>query len=339
MTRIPPLEPPYSADVDAILTRWMPPGPAVPPLALFRMLARHPMLRDRMRPLGAGLLAHGELPARVRELVILRTSARCGARYEWGVHAAAFAATAGLDAAALAATALDPAGDVATRADAGDADALVLRIADELHDTATLSAPVFAAAIARFGDRGVLELAAIAGYYHLIAYLLGAAELDPEPWAAAFPEPAPAAPALHRGSCLCGRVRYELTAEPGEFGYCHCTSCRKASGSAHAANAPVDRADFRLVAGAEVLREHESTPGKLRAFCGACGSPIYAYLRATPALLRIRLGSLDTAFTRQPRAHTWVSDKAAWEPVDDGIPAFPEWAPRDVLAQRGTRQP
>jgi hypothetical protein len=142
---------------------------------------------------------------------------------------------------------------------------------------------------------------------------------------------------IHRGSCLCGRVRYELTAELGDFGYCHCTSCRKASGSAHAANAPVDREAFVLVAGQDVLREYESSPGKLRAFCSTCGSPIYAVLAGSP-VLRVRLGSLDTPFTKQPRAHTWVSDKAPWEPIDDGIPQFAEWASRDVLDQRGTRQ-
>ena len=143
---------------------------------------------------------------------------------------------------------------------------------------------------------------------------------------------------MHRGSCLCGAIRYELTAELGDFGYCHCQSCRKASGSAHAANAPIDREHFRLLSGSEVLREFESSPGKLRSFCSRCGSPIYAYLTATPAVIRIRLGSLDTPFTKTPRAHTWVSDKALWEPLDDGVPQFPEWAPKQVLEQRGSRQ-
>jgi hypothetical protein len=60
---------------------------------------------------------------------------------------------------------------------------------------------------------------------------------------------------MHEGSCLCGRVRYEVTGDIGDFGYCHCTSCRKASGTAHAANAPVQRSDFVLTSGAEELRE------------------------------------------------------------------------------------
>ena len=144
---------------------------------------------------------------------------------------------------------------------------------------------------------------------------------------------------MHKGSCLCRNIQYEIEGELGEFGYCHCTSCRKASGSAHSANAGVDRSSFRLVSGADTLREYESSPGKLRAFCSRCGSPIYAYLTASADVLRIRLGSLDTPFSKHPRAHTWVSDKASWEPIDDALPQFPEWAPRKVLSQRGSRQP
>src|SRR5690349_15021200 len=95
--RIAPIDPPYAPDVAAWLAKWMPPGQAAPPLALFRTLARHPSLGDRMRPLGSALLGRGALPPRVRELLLLRTCARCGAEYEWGVHVTAFAAAVGLD--------------------------------------------------------------------------------------------------------------------------------------------------------------------------------------------------------------------------------------------------
>ena len=111
--------------------------------------------------------------------------------------------------------------------------------------------------------------------------------------------------ALYKGSCLCRRVQYEITGEIGDFGYCHCTSCQKASGSAHGANAGVQRSAFRLTSGAEELREFESSPGKIRVFCGRCGSPIFAFLRESNDVIRIRLGTLDTPFTKQPKAHTW----------------------------------
>jgi hypothetical protein len=145
---------------------------------------------------------------------------------------------------------------------------------------------------------------------------------------------------MYQGSCLCGALRYEIDGELGEFGYCHCTSCRKASGSAHAANSPVLRSELRFVTGTETLREFESSPGKFRAFCSGCGSPLYARTTEAPDVLRIRLGTLDTPFHEQPKAHCWVSDKAPWEPLDDHLlPQFAEWAPPSVLLQRGTRQP
>jgi hypothetical protein len=143
---------------------------------------------------------------------------------------------------------------------------------------------------------------------------------------------------MHKGSCLCGGIRYELSAELGDFGYCHCTSCRKASGSAHAANAPIDRAHFHFVGSTETLREYESSPGKFRMFCSRCGSPIYAYIAATRDVLRVRLGSLDTPFPKRAKAHTWVSDKADWDHIEGTVPQFPSFAPKSVLDQRGTRQ-
>lgn len=182
--RIAPLDPPYAPNTAEVLAKWMPPGSPVPPLGLFRTLARHPMLAERMRPLGSGLLAKGSLPPRVRELLVLRTSARTGARYEWGVHAAAFAAQVGLDAAAVECTATARPEELARR---DDDDAVALRFADELHDLGAPSDAVFDAARARWGEEGALEVAAVVGFYHLIAFVLGTARVAPEPWAAPFP--------------------------------------------------------------------------------------------------------------------------------------------------------
>ena len=144
---------------------------------------------------------------------------------------------------------------------------------------------------------------------------------------------------MHQGSCLCGEIRYSVDGEPSDFGYCHCTSCRKASGTAHAANAAVARSDFALSDPQGFLREYQSSPGKHRAFCGNCGSPLYAYLNKSPDEIRIRLGTLDTAFTKTAKAHTFVADKASWEIIYGELPQFDEWAPRDVLVQPGSRQP
>jgi 4-carboxymuconolactone decarboxylase len=179
--RIAPLSPPYPADVAESLAKWMPPGAAVEPLALFRTLARHRTLSDRMRPLGALLLGRGTLPLRDRELVILRTCARNGAEYEWGVHAAAFAAAAGLDAAALDATcARTPGAPLAA------ADLALLAIVDELHDTGTVSDAGWQRTATRFTDEQRLELLVLVGFYHLISFVANGARVEPEPWAARF---------------------------------------------------------------------------------------------------------------------------------------------------------
>src|SRR5215207_6875136 len=122
--RIAPVEPPYDPDTEHMLRKWMPPGSDLDPLRLFRVLAVHPSLSARMRATGAAILGHGLVPARERELMILRTSALCGAEYEWGVHAAAFGAGVGLsaeDAAAVASPSVE-----ASRF--GDRDLLVLRL-------------------------------------------------------------------------------------------------------------------------------------------------------------------------------------------------------------------
>ena len=144
---------------------------------------------------------------------------------------------------------------------------------------------------------------------------------------------------MYQGSCLCGQISYQIEGDLSDFGYCHCTSCRKASGAAHGANAGVERSEFSLSDSHGLLREYESSPGKFRAFCSNCGSPLYAYLSRTSELIRVRLGTLDSVFTKHAKAHTFVGDTASWEEIGGDLPQFDEWAPRDILIQSGSRQP
>src|SRR3954462_13357246 len=133
--RIPPLEPPYAPDTEAMLRKWMPPGSEVEPLALFRTLAVHADRAARMRPLGGGILGHGRIDPREREIVIHRACARAGAEYEWGVHALAFGKPLGLSDEQVAATVHGRPDDPAW----SDREAQLVRLADELHDTCTVS--------------------------------------------------------------------------------------------------------------------------------------------------------------------------------------------------------
>jgi hypothetical protein len=127
-----------------------------------------------------------------------------------------------------------------------------------------------------------------------------------------------------QGGCLCGGIRFRVTGKLGPAGYCHCKQCQRASGSAFAANAAVRTAYFEIAAGADLVTEYESSPGKFRAFCRRCGSPVYSRREAEPEIRRVRLGTLDSDPERRPMAHVWVSSKAPWHSICDTLPQFPK---------------
>ena len=122
------------------------------------------------------------------------------------------------------------------------------------------------------------------------------------------------------GRCLCAGVRYEIDGEIGSVVCCHCSQCRHASGTAFATNASVRAEHFRLVAGHGLLKDYESSPGKFRAFCARCGSPILSRWAAHPDFVRIRLGSLNDDPGSRPLLHVWVGSKAPWFEITDALP-------------------
>ncbi|QIS03516.1 carboxymuconolactone decarboxylase family protein [Nocardia brasiliensis] len=181
--RIAPLRPPYAPDIAAQLAKWMPRETAIEPLALFRTLAVHDELFARMRPLGAGILGHGRVPPRDREIVILRTCARARAEYEWGIHAVLQAPEVGLTPAQIDATAVGTPADPAWSSE----ETALVRLADEIHETASLSDELWLELHARYRDDQVLELVTIAGWYRLLCSLINAAQVPHETWARRFP--------------------------------------------------------------------------------------------------------------------------------------------------------
>jgi alkylhydroperoxidase family enzyme len=180
--RLVPLEPPFTEEVASALTRLMG-GHDVEPLALFRTLAHHGALLERFRQVGSTVLSFGRLDPADRETVIHRTTARCGAAYEWGVHAAIFAPAVGGDAAWLRATWHGTPDDPAFT----PRQALLIRMCDELHDTATLSDATWTALRTAYDDDELVELVCVAGFYHLVSFVCGAFAVEAEPWAAAVP--------------------------------------------------------------------------------------------------------------------------------------------------------
>jgi len=177
MPRLAPLPPPYPASVAEDLVKLMPPG--MEPLGLFTTLAHNPRVLGRVRR--GGLLDPGSISLRQRELVILRTTALCGAEYEWGVHVAFFAAMAELSAAEIAAT-------VSGVLDGfRDDERALLDACEALHQSARVDDALWARLSMHLAPAQLIEVVALAGQYHAISYLTNALALELEPGAARFP--------------------------------------------------------------------------------------------------------------------------------------------------------
>jgi alkylhydroperoxidase family enzyme len=182
--RIAPLEPPYAPDVEAALSKWMPPGSPVEPLRLFRTLVVHDTLASRMRPLGASILGStAKVPAPLREVMIHRTCALTGAEYEWGVHVIGFGKPLGLSKEQLDSTVHGSWTDACW----DNEQSSIFRLADELHTTSTVSDELWAELSAQFDPPQILELLVTAGWYHAISYVCNGARVQHEEWAAQFP--------------------------------------------------------------------------------------------------------------------------------------------------------
>jgi alkylhydroperoxidase family enzyme len=175
-----PATPPFSDHIHQTLERLMPPG--VPPLTLFTTIARSE--RAFQRFMAAGLLDKGPITLREREIMIDRTCARTGSEYEWGVHITLFAEKAAFSKEQVAATKTGPANAAVWTA----REQLILRLADELHDTSTIGDELWAELTAEFADEQILELILLAGFYHSVAYLTNGLRLPLETYGARFPK-------------------------------------------------------------------------------------------------------------------------------------------------------
>jgi len=132
---------------------------------------------------------------------------------------------------------------------------------------------------------------------------------------------------MYTGSCLCGAVQFEINGPIQNIVYCHCSLCRKAQGSAFAANANVANNNFHFVSGENKLSAYQSTPGQTKFFCKICGSPIISKKISKPTEVRIRLGTIESDIIERPSAHIFVSSKANWETICDDLPKYNSYEP------------
>ncbi|HVP27782.1 MAG TPA: GFA family protein [Myxococcota bacterium] len=122
------------------------------------------------------------------------------------------------------------------------------------------------------------------------------------------------------GGCLCGELRYRITAAPESAGYCHCRLCQRSSGAPVLAWASVPAAGFAWERGAP--REHRSSERGIREFCAHCGTQIRFRRPGAPRLVDVNLGSLDDPAAVRPEYHIWTSSRVPWLALEDGLPRY-----------------
>ena len=129
------------------------------------------------------------------------------------------------------------------------------------------------------------------------------------------------------GGCLCGGVRFEIDAPLESASYCHCTRCQRRTGTAASAQGRVAPGSFRLVSGAELVREFQLEDGWAKCFCSTCGSQLWSRDRATDAR-SVRLGAFDRDPGVRPQWRQFVAYAAPWEAIpEDGLPRHDERRP------------
>ena len=125
------------------------------------------------------------------------------------------------------------------------------------------------------------------------------------------------------GACHCGEIRYEADVDPEKVALCNCTDCQMLSGSAFRVNVFVDEDDLEFVSGepVEYVKTGESGNKRVQAFCGSCGTGLYA----TSAGEGTRVYGLRVGTSRQrdqlvPRRQAWLRSRLQWLSDLDDVP-------------------
>ena len=132
-----------------------------------------------------------------------------------------------------------------------------------------------------------------------------------------------------KGSCLCGAVKYEVVGEPTRFYHCHCTRCRKATGTGHASNLFLQPGTLKWLSGEDQLRAFKVPEAKrfTNQFCTTCGSRVPRQAAGTDVVM-IPAGSLDDSAPILPQARIFGGSRANWSCSGDAIPTFSEYVPQ-----------
>ncbi|CAN7425172.1 GFA family protein [Rhizobium sp. LjRoot98] len=129
---------------------------------------------------------------------------------------------------------------------------------------------------------------------------------------------------LLTGKCMCGAVEYAVD-DAFEYAMnCHCSNCRRTTGSAFKPIAGIRRERFQLIKGAEAMSIYGKPDENHDVHCGTCGSLVYSVVREG-AYAHVPMGTLVDAPTIRPTAHIFVGSKAPWYEITDNLPQYREF--------------
>ncbi len=135
------------------------------------------------------------------------------------------------------------------------------------------------------------------------------------------------------GGCLCGAIRFEIEGSISSIWLCHCSKCRRVTGSAFHPTALCHARDFRFACGEDQIASHRTASGYTTRFCRNCGSPVPAQLEGTDSLT-LSLGTLDQDPGKRVVHHIFTASKAPWYEICDDLPQYAEHKPGTQTPRR-----
>lgn len=129
------------------------------------------------------------------------------------------------------------------------------------------------------------------------------------------------------GGCACGAVRYTLREAPWDAGWCHCRTCQLVSGAPAMVFASVAPGRFVIERGRDQVRTFASSSFGHRAFCGACGTPLYMRVDHQADTLDFSVATLDEPDAVPPGFHIFYASRIGWAPAGDALPRHDRFRP------------
>jgi hypothetical protein len=131
------------------------------------------------------------------------------------------------------------------------------------------------------------------------------------------------------GGCVCGAIRFKITADPVGGGVCHCRACQYAAGGPPTYVLLAPKMAFEVTKGTpKVYKSLGDSGGEVgRAFCGECGTPLYSIPGPMTPFVPVKVGALDDPSGYTPNLHLYMDEAQPWHLTHEGLPQFPKMPP------------